>query len=293
MPDLGRFITLDLAFDDGDRLPLVITEPILVPGSLLLIDPGHPWDPITSARISTPAPNLAHEYAAAMVGYSCDRFSLGGIMVQEGSSTLVASELTGKGGLHLVAASSSFAGAKIGIDAADVLAGYLNSSYDHDMFVGMSHRITRAATGAGHRAYSAATQIDARSLWAFDASGDLPPSGAPARIGYDRTGVADTATGVAYRAVGTRRIHSTYGTFTAPFDEIELAKAGRNSNWEVSAATVQPSWILYSLYVEDLTISGRSFATVNAIFKDRHDALFAAGGRYADDTWTDPATLRA
>ena len=300
MPEKGLFITLPIEFTGPNvpNLPVVVEEPILVPGSLLLLDPAHPWDPMTSTDDGAVAPNLAWEFARDMIG-SGSAASLGGFIDNEGGGTppLYTREFTEKGGLHLVARNTAFSGAQTAVEAAPDLAAWLNTHYnDHDFFVAMSHRVTRPATsigGYGRRMYSGAHQTDARTLWAFDRAGDLPPSGVSQRLGYDRQGVAEDTVGVVYRAVGVKGVYSTWQTFNPPFAKIDLAKAGANNLWETATGntTTHPSHILYSFYIEDLTVSGRDFKTVNTLAKARHDALFATGGRYAGDAWTDPAVL--
>lgn len=51
------------------------------------------------------------------------------------------------------------------------------------------------------------------------------------------------------------------------------------------------SCVLYRVYMEDLTVSGRTFAAVDALDNDDYTTAFAAGSRYAGDTWTDPTTI--
>lgn len=51
------------------------------------------------------------------------------------------------------------------------------------------------------------------------------------------------------------------------------------------------SRILYRAYMEDLTASGRSFAEVSALDKALYDEAFGVGGRFANDTYTDPNTI--
>jgi hypothetical protein len=43
---------------------------------------------------------------------------------------------------------------------------------------------------------------------------------------------------------------------------------------------------LYRLYIENLTVSGRTWAEVDAIDYALYQAAFGAGGRFADDTFT-------
>lgn len=54
---------------------------------------------------------------------------------------------------------------------------------------------------------------------------------------------------------------------------------------------LHPSHIFYRFYIEDLTVSGRSYATVDALDLALFTAAFAAGGRYYNDTFTSPSTI--
>lgn len=52
------------------------------------------------------------------------------------------------------------------------------------------------------------------------------------------------------------------------------------------------SHIIYRFYLEDLTVSGRSYATVDALsWAEYQKHVLTVGGRYYSDTFTDPATL--
>lgn len=52
-----------------------------------------------------------------------------------------------------------------------------------------------------------------------------------------------------------------------------------------------PSYILYRIYIEDLSLSGRTFDQVKAIDADEHTKAFGVGGRFYGDTWSDPAAV--
>lgn len=57
------------------------------------------------------------------------------------------------------------------------------------------------------------------------------------------------------------------------------------------ALNASPSYILYRVYVEDLSLSGRTFDQVRAIDEAEHVKAFGIGGRFYGDTWSNPATL--
>jgi hypothetical protein len=54
----------------------------------------------------------------------------------------------------------------------------------------------------------------------------------------------------------------------------------------MGGSTAAPSFILYRFYLEDLTVSGRSYAEVDAIDYALWQTDFGAGGRFAGDTFT-------
>lgn len=58
-----------------------------------------------------------------------------------------------------------------------------------------------------------------------------------------------------------------------------------------NATSGNPSWILYRIYIEDLSLSGRTYEQVKAIDDAEFAKAFAAGGKFFDDTWNDPATV--
>lgn len=58
-----------------------------------------------------------------------------------------------------------------------------------------------------------------------------------------------------------------------------------------SARGASPSAIFYRFYLEDLTLSGRTWAEVDALDARLFASAFAPGGRYYADTFTDPATI--
>lgn len=59
------------------------------------------------------------------------------------------------------------------------------------------------------------------------------------------------------------------------------------------ALNESPSFALYRIYVEDLKLSGRTFAEVKAIDDAEFEKAFAVNGRFYNDTWSDPASVLA
>ncbi|RQS00227.1 hypothetical protein DIE02_27720 [Burkholderia sp. Bp8991] len=63
------------------------------------------------------------------------------------------------------------------------------------------------------------------------------------------------------------------------------------SQYGDAARNVDFSAILYRVFLEDLTVSGRTFAAVSALDQSLYNAAFTSGGRYNGDTYTSPSTL--
>lgn len=62
--------------------------------------------------------------------------------------------------------------------------------------------------------------------------------------------------------------------------------------WNASQAQNEsPSFAVYRIYIEDLSLSGRTYEQVKAIDDAEHTKAFAPGGRFYGDTWSDPATI--
>ena len=59
-----------------------------------------------------------------------------------------------------------------------------------------------------------------------------------------------------------------------------------NQAWNAS-----PSCILYRVYIEDLSLSGRTYDQVRAIDEAEHAKAFGAGGRFYGDTWSNPSVI--
>jgi len=78
-------------------------------------------------------------------------------------------------------------------------------------------------------------------------------------------------------------------TLTSSHD-IQLG-LGAFGPWGSFNAEKGASKVLYRAYMEDLTASGRTAAEVSAIDKAMFDKAFAVGGRFYNDTYTDPNSI--
>lgn len=299
----AKFIDLDIVFTDPT---LVDTGdlPFLVPGSFCFVEPGHPWAPqhLTNKQAAT-LPNLAFGMTDWSVVAPGATSSNTGMTLSTAGSTpgYVGSEMTAKGGLHGIAANTVFNAHVYQGAAASVLQSLIHSANGHKFYVAMSHRVTRPKTGTGGDSYGGITSANTRAFWNFSAAGDLPATGNARSLGATHHGATDSAGGLIFRSVGLNGTGATSenpwlasnNTTAANPDAFNLWKVGSNANWEVvsGSTATKASHILYFVYIEDLTASGRTFADADAALYAYHQRIHGVGGRYNGDTWTDPASF--
>ena len=295
----GTKIVLDTTFTDL-TLPKIRIDPVVPDaGALFLYDPNHPESPVTGAVANgLLLPNLVQAQATAMGAPA----SLPG-SVNIGSSYLGALgfvERSGKGGLHFsigtTQADTSTRYARV--DGADALRTYLNANKGHSFYHSAWQRITRASgavVGAGNPMarvgasfqlpyfYTRTTGTSpGRTVYPVDAR----------NIGWFTYG----AVGAAASGVGTTAKSDTGPAMWAGAVSDFTAIADISSSsiiWNDSKATTTntngASTIFYRAYVEDLTVSGRTYAQVQALdYAEFTKQVLTAGGRYYNDTFTAP-----
>lgn len=193
-------------------------------------------------------------------------------------------ERSGKGGMHV--ASSRGASGNQSFTISDQNA--------RDTMV--------AAIAAGHRIFMAETYRVTRE----PVSGYAPSSGTYRHMGIISTGSADlatirttmTSTVAAYPRAGVTQDQTGSVTVASGVQTVmgvvtpTAGTAGTSTSLWVQhnggANSPAESRVHYIQKIEDLTVSGRSEATVVAEYNAYVADLFAPGGRYAGDTWTNP-----
>lgn len=314
---VSRKIVLPGSFTDED-LPVLRNDPILADGSLVLVEPGHPLAPITTvpaAGATLNLENIAREEGAVLLGATAAEMR----SVLTRAATLTGSagtlELSGKGGLHAIisqAASSANNGATI--DLPTKLKDYLVAHPNNDYFLSLWGRVTRALAGGLSGASGAlerkaqilnttnvgvnylAAMIDSTSV-----SGTYPDTnGATGSLQLlGRRGIGGNLTaGTAFlRNIG---VNDWTGTSGNPGDppvvgniEARAANMGPVGSFTGSRqANAHTSWVFYRFYIEDLTVSGRTYAAVDALDQAEYvKQVSTSGGRYNGDTYTAPSTI--
>lgn len=203
------------------------------------------------------------------------------------TASQLVTERSSKGGIHAIISQTNNTVNSIGFVAKGKTAvhNWLMGNADHSYYMSVWDRVTRVATSGGPPQYYA---------------------GSPAFNGLFLSN---------YDGAGASLVTTSLGTFLDPNSGFnvtgnrfhamaESAHAGTITAWEAVVALVglygaygaagtygnkSASRITYRAYIEDLTISGRTYAQVQAADYAAYLAAFATGGRYNGDTYTAPA----
>lgn len=276
---MGSKTVLSGMFTDMS-LPIIRNDALLSKGSLFLFDPSHSMGGFEGTASQTVVPNVAWKEASALIpGETAD--SLSGKVFHNLAAGEILVERTLKKGVHII-------------------NSLINQTADRNWHIQPSSKLAAymVANGASHKFYV--------SLWLGRTRRGVGPAGSTFHL-FNNPGnmfiaPSDGLNGIGrlnYRAtddnggaVPHQRFTNTdiNGVTGAP-STFQLG-AGMLSNYTgATYRNKQNSVILYRAYIEDLTVSGRTYAEVDALDYALYQAAFATGGRYFGDTYTDPVTL--
>lgn len=250
-----------------------IDEMFPAQGALIYVNPAHPVSPWNNG-VPSSVPNLAAAQAASVIGSSNVGITL--------TNTIGAGEgiveRSSKKALHVInSKTKDVTGHALQLLMTPEMQAWILANKSHFFYIGASLRITRAG-------------------------------GAQASQHIARLGQTSSTFAVAVQEAPTG--NSIYGlpspnntSATTP-GLARVSAAGQGSSiaslvqWFFTAGPLAaaylhaaPSVELFSLYIEDLTISGRGFAGAEAAHQEHHTKMHAKGGIYFGDTVTDPATV--
>lgn len=288
----GIRIVIPSSFTDN-TLPVLREDPILPKaGALYLIEPTHTVSPWSAGVPANEAllPNVAKTQAEALLGvgntnatfYRSANFS-GNIGFMERSA---------KGGLHSIATQTNdVANAGGSIRYSQAFNNYLYANQDHEYFFSLWSRVTRppasaiefisqvgSGNGSTDLAITVHEQVNSRTY----------PTSAPG-VTHRREAVPRGVNGEALVNMANKawKTAPTSSSFTAAAAVFSNGTGVQNNRLNQHA-----SWIFYRMYVEDLTVSGRTAAQVDAIDNELYlRQVMTPGGRYYGDTFTSPSTL--
>ncbi|KZF01650.1 MULTISPECIES: hypothetical protein [unclassified Rhodococcus (in: high G+C Gram-positive bacteria)] len=280
------------------------TDSRLHSGSLLLLDVMHSSAPLAAGVPADASliPNIAHTQAAAAIGGSPTEAALAGIFKTNaltGSVGLL--ERSSKGGIHAIVTQGTLAlsagGAAILVPTA--IRQYMFDNPTHGIYMSQWTNRTRAqtlTTGTTNFKFAISASSSALANYklghvSLGSQSERPTSASGTFLGK--------RTGVSGNEVGSQFVNSASNgwTGTAPTSLATLSAYGFNVGSPLTSPTTNrqasgfSSEIFYACYIEDLTVSGRTYAEVDALDQAAFTAAFGTGGRYNGDTYTAPSTI--
>lgn len=297
------FITLPGVNPPADRPKIDILDPILPSaGALLLIDPKHEISPWAFSGVPadlTLLPNLAEDQANALGILQAKP-----VFNYTPSAGVLVGERTSKGGLHaiLAAANAAADGLGMGIGMSSDMGAYLLANPTHTFYFSAWLRATRARTDTSGLTTAPVFAVtnsatDANNRLVRVIAGGITTGVSP--VGSRQINFGTGLTGPQYFDVAVNAwggtLPSTPSSMARHVFRVGRPVSGTSPGGAYASDPANPggpSYAFYRAYVEDLTVSGRSYATVSALdFAAYTREVLTAGGRYYDDTFTDPATL--
>jgi len=300
-------------------LPTLGNDPMLSAGSLALYEIGHPGTGIGGVPGNNALiPNIAATEAKALIPGATDADLSATFKTAATEPTKILVERTSKGALHVIAAKAAPAAAGAayaGLYGRDKLVQYVRDNVGHQFYISYWGKETRSpiSGNGGLAGLSFATSPSGTNLHhVLSHDGNNYPTSTSYRTGWAReanaaSGVgvmADTNTAwppslpadirlsVGVAGSGSATDRTTANVVSGNF--FKIFSFGNTSELFTQPVTGPSSGIAYRYYMEDLTVSGRSFATVDALDKQLYTKhVRTAGGRYYGDTYTAPAAYVA
>jgi hypothetical protein len=291
---MGIRTVLPLNFTNNS-LPKNRADSLITDGSLMLIDFGRES---TAPRASAPAhgaslKNLAWNTAAAVIGAG-DETTLAATFEDTlvGQPAMGLIERSSKYGIHVIASQSAndTASRHGGISIPSQILGHIRANLpSHSIYVSIWGRLTRIATASADAIGYIGDVVNGNNCAVsfYKQPARAPADGSTALVGAMATPATNT-TGNFFRAICADEWTATKPTLGNTIGKFWFGQQGVYAGFQRNGAA---SGIWYRFYIEDLTVSGRSYADTVAADKALFDAAFAPGGRFADDTFTAPSTI--
>ncbi len=314
---MGKFIRLDGVTADPTRYQVDMIDPILPDaGAMFLVDFTHPeeqWPAGVPTAVSPTSgiyyPNLAIDQLKSLTGLSQDadvKTRIATLGTGWTNPALGKLERTSKGGLHGIASQvTDPSGCTFGLGFSDPIKQFIldHSAVSggatvgmHQFYVSVWGRTTRAAlTGIANNTTNETEFTNTTT----------PASNILVKIGQGAT-TSTVSGGVAGTNMFTGSLNPWLASASSGFNWVgtkpttpagfagRVMTLGANDMYASSAdlRRAKAGRMVYRSYLEDLTVSGRTYAQVYALDLALYTKeVLTVGGRYYGDTFTDPATI--
>jgi len=294
----------------NSALPRLPDHPLLAEGSLALIEPGNQISPLVGVSSSGSALyNVAWKQAKRTIG-SGDSTTLAASW--ETGSALTSSigviERSSKGGIHVIMSqgASPGTGRGCGIRPPLPIADYIANNPSHLFYASTWFRMTKfgenSSQVAGYALSSSPSQTTPNLMLSIGPAATYPSTAN--RLYYRRSRNSDwrpsqdsAVTPPYAESMFCNVLVNGYSgtpslTGSAAQAQMAMFAAGQfgpfSGTHTVGATYGFSSRLLWLSYIEDLTVSGRSYAQVDALDYGLYTAALASGGAYYNDTYTTP-----
>lgn len=289
-------------------LPRYQPDRLMSDGSVFLFDPGHSRGLVSGLPADgAVVPNIAWERAAAILGTG-DATTLAGKIMRSASNAACLVERTSKLGFHGLPSRVSGVNALAGflVSPAEALQNYIHAQTDDDWYFSGWWRVSRPQVAGASSASSMLHKAENTTNYHLymDGGAVKPIAGNAARLGAlldPTTNTELTAAGTPFfRSLGVTAFTATknamngtggYGNGVGNGTRGLHWLAGMGDAWASLNVNKAAGMIFYRAYAENLTVSGRTYAAVEALDHTMFQEAFATGGRFDADVYTDPATF--
>ncbi|HWU03182.1 MAG TPA: hypothetical protein VN222_10620 [Novosphingobium sp.] len=200
-------------------------------------------------------------------------------------------EWTPKGGLHLASSRTTMTTGLqcMGVSLPGALKEYLYANPTNKLFMSVWYNLT-APVLSGYTGTTLGLGKNAGSnYWFAEFGSSIGTMANYAMPVGTRNTVGMHVEQMANPFYGSTALSNSYGDFLST---LHFGVGAVNGSWGTTyAQNNSASAIIYRVYLEDLTVSGRTYAQVQAKDNAAYAVAFGAGGRYYGDTYTAPATL--
>ncbi|MDI9872120.1 hypothetical protein [Flectobacillus roseus] len=272
----------------GPNMPKYLPDARMNKGSIAFLDFTHPDMGLTAPPVTDNMSinNIAWKNARRVIGASTDVQADYNFKVNNsGTANGMLIEFTAKKGLHGIISqvNDSSVGNDYKISFPQKIRDYIFNNIGRGFFVSIWDRKTRLAltsTSSFFMLHLGSTSLYINSF----------QTGGSQIIGKNLGSRGDAA---ALNSLTPQCLNAAFNTKTGTpgindYTGFKFGSGGAYGGFELNKACSQ---ILYQLHVVDVTASGMTYAQLDEADYKAWQAAFGAGGKFADDTFTNPTTL--
>jgi len=269
----------------NSNLPTRRIDKRLTAGSLLLLDFSHPQSSAVVPSNGTAIKNLAYWESMQILSETVEA-NVSPTVVNTATTNGLKLEITTKKGLHgIVSQTNDIAtGNDFQIVLPVSMRNYIFNNLSRGFFVSVWSRKTRLAlTGSSANFMLFTANTNNNNVMAFGTGGGIITG---ANLGS--RGSSTDLNSLANKQINGATSQQTGTASSTNFTGFKFGSGGPYSSFELNKAC---SEILYQIHIVDLTSAGLTYAQADALDLASWTAAFAIGGRFYQDTFTDPATF--